>query len=105
MKNPEIDSRGNKFWYNERHQLHRDGDLPAAENITGSKYWYVNGVLHRDGDLPAIEWENGSKYWYVNGVLHRDNGLPACEYSYGNKHWHDENGQCYRWDEWIYFWL
>jgi len=27
--------------------------------------------------------------------------LPAIEYSYGNKHWHDENGQCYRWDQWI----
>ena len=51
---------------------------------------------------PTID-SRGNKYWINEvGKFHRENGLPTIEYGDGNKQWHDENGQCYRWDEWIY---
>jgi hypothetical protein len=83
----EINSYGNKHWY-QNGELHRlDG--PAIEWADGSKHWYQNGQLHRlDG--PACEYANGSKHWYQNGQLHRLNG-PAVEYANGSKHWYIEN--------------
>jgi len=53
----------------------------------GDKRWRLpNGKLHRENDLPAAEWLNGSKFWYVNGLNHRTNG-PAVEYAGGDKYW------------------
>ena len=76
LSNPECDSFGHKYWYNEAGRFHRDNDLPAIERTDGSKYWYKNNKIHRDNNLPAIEHANGDKAWYLNNV-------------------------CYRWDEWI----
>ena len=45
---------GNRYWYNEYHQLHRI-DGPAIEWNNGHKEWWINGRLHRDNDLPIIE--------------------------------------------------
>ena len=47
MKNPEIDSRGNKYWINEVDQLHREGDLPAVEYTNGNKWWFLNEDCYR----------------------------------------------------------
>ena len=44
--NPEIDKYGNKRWYNENHELHRE-DGPAIEYSNGNKYWYKNYESHR----------------------------------------------------------
>ena len=80
MKNPYIDSSGNKFWKNEHGQFHRDEDgLPACEYISGSKYWWKNGHRYRENGLPATEWFHGSKAWY------------------------DENEIMIRFDLWYYF--
>jgi len=76
LSNPECDSFGHKYWYNESGEYHRDNDLPAIER-SDSKYWYKNNKIHRDNNLPAIEYANGTKFWY------------------------DENGVMFRWDEWI----
>jgi hypothetical protein len=81
------DKYGNKRWYNENKQLHRDNDLPAIEAASGTKYWFVNGKKHRDNDLPVIEWVNGDKHWYVNDERHRLGGLPAIEFADGSKEW------------------
>jgi hypothetical protein len=91
----EIDSLGNKMWFNANGKLHRDNGLPAREYSDGTKCWYINGKSHRDNDLPAVEYANGSKYWYVNGKQHRGNDLPAVEYAGGNKEW-CVNGKLHR---------
>ena len=65
MPKPIIDSEGNKRWYNEQGELHRE-DGPAVEYLNGTKEWYLNGRLHRlDG--PAIEYADGYKEWWLNG--------------------------------------
>jgi len=46
---PEIDTGGNKHWYNKDGQLHREGG-------------------------PAVIWKNGSEFWYKNNLLHREDG-------------------------------
>ncbi len=83
---------GNKYWYHYG-LLHRDGDLPAIEEINqGQTAWYQYGRLHRDDDKPALIYGDGSQYWYRHGKLHRDNG-PAIEdgtvtqwYKHGKRH-------------------
>jgi hypothetical protein len=88
MENPEIYENGNKSWYNEEGELHREGD-PAVEYINGDKYWYENDKCHRlDG--PAIEKENGDKEWYQNGKCHREDG-PAIERINGYKFWYQND--------------
>jgi len=47
MKNPRVDSSGNKVWYNKVGQLHREGDLPAVEWSGGYKEWWINGDCYR----------------------------------------------------------
>ena len=49
-----MDEFGNKHWFNENGELHRE-DGPAVENINGRKEYHINGQLHRE-DGPAIEW-------------------------------------------------
>ena len=85
---------GTKFWYRNG-KRHRANDLPAVEYPSGTKNWYRNGLLHRDNDLPAIEWSNGGKEWYRNGKRHRDNDLPAMESPRGTKLWY-RDGALYR---------
>jgi len=95
MKNPQINKFGTKRWYNEKGELHRDGDKPAIEWIDGDKTWFKNGKLHRDRDKPAIEIANGGKYWYQNGELHRNGDKPAIECANGRKEWY-QNGKLHR---------
>jgi hypothetical protein len=85
MNNPFIDKYGNKRWYNEKSQIHRE-DGPAIEYADGDKEWRLNGLLHRE-DGPAIESANGDKYWYLNGKRHREDG-PAVEFKNGEKSWY-----------------
>jgi hypothetical protein len=60
-----FDSHGNKFYYNENKQLHREGG-PAVEYVDGQGSWFINGIRHRlDG--PAMDWANDKKYWYYKG--------------------------------------
>jgi len=70
--------------------LHRDGDLPAIEDMDeNKKEWYKHGVLHRAiGELSAVELPDGSK----NGVLHRDDNLPAFIATNGPMKWYT-NGE------------
>ena len=58
------------------------------------KYWYKNGKRHRDGDLPAVEEVNGYKCWYKNGKKHRDGDLPAVVLADGTKEWWKYGGKC-----------
>jgi hypothetical protein len=77
MTNPSpIDQFGDKIWYNENDELHRE-EGPAVECSDGSKEWCINGKYHRE-DGPAIECADGSKEWWINGKLHREDG-PAVE--------------------------
>jgi hypothetical protein len=65
MTNPFTDSDGNKSWYNDQCQFHRE-DGPAIEYASGEKCWYIDDKLHRE-DGPAVELANGRKCWYING--------------------------------------
>ena len=67
METIKTDLCGTKSYY-KNGERHRDGDLPAIEDIDGTKKYYKNGELHRDGDLPAIEYANGDKEYYKNGI-------------------------------------
>jgi hypothetical protein len=79
-----IDNDKNRFWYNDKDELHRLYG-PAIEGANGYKAWWVEGKLHRlDG--PAIEYASGSKEWYVEDKLHRLDG-PAVEWSDRSKEW------------------
>jgi len=80
----EVYPNGDRFWYNEKDQLHRE-DGPAFEWTNGYKAWFINGKLHRE-DGPAVEYVDGHKVWYINGELHREDG-PAVEYANGDKAW------------------
>jgi hypothetical protein len=64
MTNPETDQYGNKFWYNEKREYHREGG-PAIEWFDGEEWW-LNGKKHRE-DGPANEWLGDHKSWYYNG--------------------------------------
>jgi hypothetical protein len=64
--NPVIDRYGNKCWFNEKGELHRE-DGPAIEYADGNQEWYQNGELHRlDG--AAIITNMGDKYWFIEGM-------------------------------------
>ena len=91
MTNLKVDEYGNKHWYNENGERHRDDDQPAVEYANGNRFWYQNGKPHRDGDQPAAEYANGDKLWYQHGKLHRDGGKPAIEYMSGYKAWYNQN--------------
>jgi hypothetical protein len=84
---PVVDKHGNKRWYNENGQLHRE-DGPATERDNGTKQWYKNGKKHRE-DGPAVESVDGQE-WFLNGQRHRENG-PAVEYTSGIKEWYLNN--------------
>jgi len=56
-----IDSNGNKQYYNDKNQLYKE------EFPDGSIIWSINGKLHRE-DGPAIECPNGYKVWYLDGI-------------------------------------
>ena len=66
-----IDKYGNKYWSNEKGQLHRE-DGPAFERGDRYKSWWINDYLHRK-DGPAIEYFNNEGkytcYWYFHGKL------------------------------------
>ena len=64
MDNPKINRTGDKHWYDDNHELHRDND-PAIEGVNGAQFWYQHGNRHRT-DGPAIEWSDGTKRWYLN---------------------------------------
>jgi len=68
-QNPVIDEYGDKRWYNDHGELHRE-DGPAIEWVNDSKMWYVNGVFHRE-DGPAVEYVDGSKEWWINGEYYK----------------------------------
>ena len=62
----DIDSNGNKFYYNDNNdKLHRE-DGPAIEYPDGYKAWLINGNSHRE-DGPAVEYADGRKFWYLDG--------------------------------------
>jgi len=65
MNNPEIDIFGNKIWYDENGQCHRE-DGPALKYPDGSKEWFQHGKLHRE-DGPAIEDADGTQQWWIKG--------------------------------------
>lgn len=81
----EIDKNGNRRWFNEKGQLHRE-DGPAVECSDGDKEWWIDGNKHRI-DGPAVEGFDGTKCWYVNGLRHRIYG-PAMEWNDGSGAWY-----------------
>ena len=110
-KPTEIDLSGNKFWKNEKGELHRE-DGPAIEFASGDKCWYFNGKWHRE-DGPAIEYTDGDKHWYLNGQKYseeefnkkvakinksEDKDKPTKIDKFGNKYWHNEKGKLHRED-------
>ena len=58
----QIDQFGNKWWFNENRQLHRENG-PAVEHSDGNKFWYINDKCHRE-DGPAREYADGRKSWW-----------------------------------------
>jgi len=80
----EINKYGDRFWYNQQDQLHRE-DGPSAEYANGTKSWFLNGQYHRE-DGPAIERADGAKFWFLNGKRHHEDG-PSAEYANGTKEW------------------
>jgi hypothetical protein len=82
--NPIIKRFGDRIWYNDMGQIHRE-DGAAVEYRDGSRKWYIDGKLHRE-DGPAIENVNGDKQWYINGKRHRIDG-PAIDYNSGYRLW------------------
>jgi len=58
-----------EWWLNEK--LHRENDLPAVEQINGTKIWYINGLHHRVNG-PAVESADGDKYWWLEGVRYSE---------------------------------
>jgi hypothetical protein len=84
MTNPTQDAEGNKFWYNEQGQLHRE-DGPAVELANGTIKWYKNGVRHREAE-PAVVCVDGHKEWWLNNQRHREDG-PAVIEADGSKFW------------------
>lgn len=61
-----FDRTGDKRWYNDKKQLHRE-DGPAIERLNGEKIWCALGRRHRE-DGPAIMYKNGRKQWWINGT-------------------------------------
>jgi hypothetical protein len=74
--NPIIKRFGDRIWYNDMGQIHRE-DGAAVEYINGSREWYINGKLHRE-DGPAIQDISLGTMWFINGLKHREDG-PAVE--------------------------
>ncbi len=84
---PEVNEKGDKFWYNIEGKLHRDGDKPAIIRTNGVQEWWRNGQRHRNGDKPAIEAISATGWWrewYKDDKRHRY-GKPAMESSRGIK--------------------
>ena len=80
----ETDGRGTIRWYDDEHELHRDGGR-ALESYKDAELWYQHGELHRVGG-PAVVFKNGDKSWYENGERHRIDG-PAMEHADGFRSW------------------
>lgn len=80
-----INNYGDLIFRNEKNQLHRDGDKPAAIQFSGALTWHKNGQVHRDGDKPAVIWDDGSEFYYKNSLYHRDGGKPAVIYKDGRR--------------------
>jgi len=87
MTSLSVTERGDRFWYNEQNQLHKE-DGPAMELMNGDKEWFMNGKHHREGG-PAIEYANGGKMWLKNGRYHREDG-PAVDLADGRKSWYKD---------------
>ena len=90
-----MEDSGTVVYRNEKGEVHRDDDKPAAIYPDGKKEWWVNDRLHRDNDLPAVIYPNGDREWWVNDELHRDNDKPAVMYANGIKYWY-KNGEEYK---------
>ena len=58
-----IDEEGNRNWFNEEGERHRE-DGPAIEDNKGYKMWYLNGKKHR-GDGPAFEWWRERRHYWI----------------------------------------
>ena len=57
-----MDSFGNRRWYNQRNKLHRT-DGPAVVWSDGSEEYRIHGTVHRI-DGPAKIWSDGTEeYW------------------------------------------
>ena len=50
MSNPEIDEFGNKRWFDEQRNLHRE-DGPAVECDSGVKQWCLNGQYYSEQEF------------------------------------------------------
>ena len=59
----DVDDYGILYYLNGN--LHRE-DGPAAEYISGIKYWYINGKIHNLNG-PACEWYDNIKFYYIEG--------------------------------------
>ena len=58
MPNPIIDSDGNKLWYNDVGQIHRE-DGPAFEAVNGSKEWWLNGKQYTEEEFALLQFVKG----------------------------------------------
>jgi len=68
--NPEIDTYGNKFWFDSDGRRHRE-DGPAIEFTNGAKYWLIHGKYHRE-DGPAYESVTGNKAYYLEHLQYTE---------------------------------
>jgi len=56
----EIDRDGNRLWYNDEGELHRENG-PAFEGTNGVKWWFRDGVEYRDNG-PVFDFGDQSFY-------------------------------------------
>jgi len=76
--NPSINSAGDKLWYDNNGNLHRENG-PATIRKNGVNEWFYYGKLHRIGG-PAVYNTNNNEYYeyYEFGKLHRMDGPAIC---------------------------
>jgi len=93
-------SNGDRVWYNDQHQLHRENGPAIVNKHTGIEIWYKNGVLHRE-DGPAIIFNKFNKeWWFVNGLRHRTSG-PAVINKNGKDYWYLNGKRILNVEDWI----
>lgn len=75
-----------EFWYNNKNESHRLGDLPAIVHYDEKgnpfdQHWLIEGSYHRTRGPAIISTDPKSgatvSQWIVHGKLHRDGMQPA----------------------------
>ena len=64
---PLTDSYGNLKWIDENGHYHRDNGLPAVEEKSGFKAYYLHGKRHRIDGPAVISVIMNKNFWWLDG--------------------------------------